>query len=153
MLNIRPAAAHECEFLSQIAYKSEAYWGYDAEYMEKFRSVYRVTEDSIRQNRTYVAENHDQIIGFYALSESEATVELEYFFIEPEYIGQGYGKRLWNHLVQKCGEVGIGEFEIVTSPQAREFYVRLGATVVGEVESYLKKGRMIPKLIYYVCSG
>ncbi len=79
---------------------------------------------------------------------SEAS--LEYFYIAPEYIGKGYGKLLWNHLIKDCRSRGIKEFSLVTSPQAREFYIGMGAVLCGEVESLLKKGRIIPKLIYTI---
>lgn len=44
--------------------------------------------------------------------------------------------------------LGIEEFVLVISPQAKEFYTKLGANLCGEVESLVVKGRMIPKLIY-----
>ena len=75
---------------------------------------------------------------------------LKYLFIEPQYIGRGYGKVLWNHLVEYCEIMGFKEFSIVTSPQAKEFYVKMGAVPCGDVESLLKKGRIIPLLIYTV---
>ncbi len=53
-------------------------------------------------------------------------------------------------LVEYCRIIGIKEFSIVTSPQAQEFYVKMGAVTCGEEESLLKKGRIIPKLIYTV---
>lgn len=149
MVNIRRAAVQDVRVLSDIAYHSEAYWGYDPEYMENFRSLYRVTEKFIRHNRTYVLENQNRILGFYGLAAGGPVNSLEYFFIEPQNIGRGYGKLLWEHLLEfTCQSAGIKEFEIVTSPQAQAFYTRLGAVCLGEVESLLKKGRMIPRLVY-----
>jgi len=75
---------------------------------------------------------------------------LEYLFIEPRYIGKGYGRLLWDHLAENCKSFGIKEFKLVTSPQAKEFYIKMGAIPFGEVESLLKKGRIIPQLIYTV---
>ncbi|AFM41524.1 hypothetical protein Desaci_2587 [Desulfosporosinus acidiphilus SJ4] len=45
MLNIRNAKTGESEILTNIAVRSEAYWGYDSSYMEKFQSIYKVTEE------------------------------------------------------------------------------------------------------------
>lgn len=44
--------------------------------------------------------------------------------------------------------LGIKQIEIVTSPEAKEFYIKMGAIEVGIVESIVKKGRIIPKLLY-----
>lgn len=151
MNNFRNASAAEADILTEIAYRSEAYWGYDTEYMEKFREFYSVTQDFINRNPTVVIEGNNKPIGFYGiLMEQEDEISLEYFFIEPEYIGHGYGKLLWNHLIEHCRNLGIRELDIVTSPQAKDFYVKMGAVHCGELESLLKKGRIIPKLIYKV---
>lgn len=150
MQNIRSAKADEYEILSDIAIKSEAYWGYDPDYMDKFKYTYNVSAEFINNNPTVIIEKDKNIIGFYGLLIEEHEVSLEYFFIEPKYIGQGHGKSLWGYLVEDCKNLGIKEFSIVTSPQAKEFYEKMGAIPCGEVESLLKKGRMIPRLIYTI---
>ncbi|AFL99330.1 hypothetical protein Desde_0891 [Desulfitobacterium dehalogenans ATCC 51507] len=151
MLNIRRAKACDWQLLSDIAYHSEAYWGYDSDYMEKFKSMYQVTEYFIKNNETYVIEDHCGVFGFYGLLVNDKVSSLEYFFIEPRCIGKGYGKLLWNHMVDiTCENLRIREFVIVTSPQAKDFYIKLGAIFLGEVESLLKRGRMIPQLLYKV---
>lgn len=150
MVNIRNARADEHDILSNIAAKSEAYWGYDSDYMNKFKSVYSVSEEFINTYPTVVIEKDENTVGFYGLINKNNETSLEYFFIEPEYIGKGYGKLLWNYLVSDCKNLGIKEFSIVTSPQAKDFYVKMGAILWGEVESLLKEGRLIPQLIYTV---
>jgi len=53
---------------------------------------------------------------------------------------------MWNHLVNYCKEHNINNCTLVTSPQAKGFYDKMGAIQIGEVESILKKGRKIPIL-------
>lgn len=148
MYEIRCAKADEAEILSDIALRSEAYWGYDDEYMERFASTYYLTKDYILENPTFVIENDTQIIGFYSILCESGNYSLDYFFIDPKFIGDGYGRKLWNHLLDYCKEANIHSFEIVTSPQAEAFYHKMGAKTVGTVESLLRKGRIIPKLVY-----
>ncbi|MHB8062230.1 MAG: GNAT family N-acetyltransferase [Ruminiclostridium sp.] len=150
MIDIRSAKAAEYDILSDIAVKSEAYWEYDSDYMNKFKSIYNVSEEFINNNPTVIIEDDENIIGFYGVLIERSETSLEYFFIEPKYIGMGYGKLLWNNLVKHCKKLSIKEFNIVTSPQAKEFYVKMGAMPYGEVESLLKKGRIIPRLLYRV---
>jgi len=119
MVNIRRAKVDEYEILTDIAIKSEAYWGYDSDYMNKFKSIYNVSEEFIKNNPTVLIEEDNSIIGFYGLICKDNETSLECFFIEPKYIG-------------------------------KEFYVKMGAIPCGEVESLLKKGRIIPQLIYTV---
>ena len=147
---IRSAKIDESDYLTNIAIKSESYWDYDFNYMEKFRLIYKVTEEFISKNPTFIIEDDKNIVGFYGILVENDMTSLEYLFIEPKYIGQGYGKLLWNHLVEYCKSEGFKELCIVTSPQAKEFYLKMGAVSWGEVESLLKKGRIIPRLIYTV---
>ncbi len=149
-VKIRDAKENEHNILMELAYKSEAYWGYDLDYMNKFRSTYSVSEQFINSNPTIILEEDDNIIGFYSVIVDKSETSLEYFYIDPKYIGKGYGKTLWNYLIEDCRNRGIKEFSLVTSPQAKEFYIRMGAFICGEVESLLKKGRIIPKLNYII---
>lgn len=147
MHNIRLAKTSEAEKLTNLAIRSEAHWGYDAVFMDKFKEIYKVTEDFIENNPTFVVCENDEVIGFYAIISKEKN-ELEYFYIDPQFIGKGYGQALWNHLIAYCIGLKIKDIQLVTSPQAKEFYQRMGAVQIGEVQSLLQKGRIIPKLRY-----
>ncbi|WBW96946.1 GNAT family N-acetyltransferase [Oceanirhabdus sp. W0125-5] len=150
MLNIRRAIIQESETLTNIAIQSEAYWGFDSDYMEQFKFTYKVTEEFIKNNPTFIIENDEKIIGFYSILINEHEVSLEYLYIDPEFIGKGYGKRLWNHMIEKCKNLAIKEIEIVTSPEAKEFYIKMGAVQTGEIQSLVKKERIIPQLTYKI---
>jgi N-acetylglutamate synthase-like GNAT family acetyltransferase len=114
--------------------------------MDKFKSIYNVTEEFISNNPTYVIELDENIIGFYGFCDKETS--LEYLYVEPQMIGKGYGKLLWNHMVESCRKQDIKEIVLVTSPQAKEFYVKMGAVPSGEVDSIVIKDRKVPRLIY-----
>ena len=148
MHNIRLAKTSEAEKLTNLAIRSEAYWGYNDVFMDKFKEIYKVTEHFIDNNPTFVICENDEVIGFYAIIISKEKNELEYFYIEPQLIGKGYGQALWNHLIDYCKGLKIKDIQLVTSPQAKEFYQRMGAVQIGEVQSLLQKGRIIPKLRY-----
>ncbi len=148
MAHIRKAETFEAEMLTDIAIQSEAYWGYDSDFMETFKSKYRVTEEFIRENPTFVMEEEGNIVGFYSILRDDKETALEYLYIEPSYIGKGYGKLLWNHMVDTFKNQGIDEIVLVTSPQAKDFYVKMGAILIDEVESLCRKGRKIPRLVY-----
>lgn len=150
MLNIRPAQIFEADVLTNIAIKSEAYWEYDSNFMENFKAIYKVTEEFIDNNPTCVIEEDGSIVGFYGLLIGDKEVSLEYVYIGIEYIGKGYGKLLWDHLVDNCKNLGIKELVLVTSPQAKEFYTKMGAIPSGEVSSLVIKERKIPRLIYTI---
>lgn len=150
MISINLAYSCDCEELTNLATRSEAYWGYDSNYMDRFKEIYKVDKEFIKNNPTYIIKENEDIVGFYGILVSEKENSLEYFFIEPKRIGKGYGRLLWNHAIDICRKLNIKEFEIVTSPQAKEFYIKMGAKLQGEVESLVAKGRIIPRLAYKV---
>lgn len=150
MINICRAKVGEASILTNIAINSEAYWGYDEEYMESFKNTYGVSENYISNYPTFLIEDNQIIVGFYSILMNVGETELEYFFINPNYIGKGYGKLLWNHVIENAKNLNIKQLEIVTSPEAIDFYIKMGAVKIGEVESLVKVGRKIPRLIYNV---
>jgi RimJ/RimL family protein N-acetyltransferase len=153
MYQILVAEGYEASELSQISIESESYLGYDSDFMDKFKIMYQVTEEFIRKNPTFILYENDRIIGFYALLIIPEGNALEYFYIEPQYIGKGYEKKMWSHLENYCETHNIRDFTLVTSPQSKEFYEKMGAILIGEVESTLKKGRKIPKLLFRITNS
>lgn len=150
MMNVRRASPNESELLTQIAIESESYWGEDEEFIRRFSIEYRVSETFIKNNPTYVLEDDSEIVGFYAITQNNNITELEYLYIKRSMIGKGCGKFLWMHIIKKCEELGVTRIELVTSPEALDFYKRQGAKQIGVVESTLRNGRMIPKLEYQI---
>lgn len=148
MISIKSAKQEEAEILTDIASKSEAYWGYDEEYMQNFRSIYKVSDEFIRDNMVYEIEENGIIVGFYGVITEKGVASLEYFYITPECIGKGYGKAMWKHLIYAMGKMGINKINLVTSPQAKDFYIKMGAQLIGEIDSLVIKNRKIPQLIY-----
>ncbi|WDV48091.1 GNAT family N-acetyltransferase [Clostridiaceae bacterium M8S5] len=148
MNTIESASPTDINLLANLEIRSESYWGYDSDFMDKFKEIYLITQEFIINNPTYILKNDDKIIGFYGLLINDDEVSLEYLFIEPMYIGIGYGKMLWNHALEECKKLGIREFTIITSPDARGFYLKLGATIYKQVDSLISKGNKTPKLIY-----
>ncbi|HKL75336.1 MAG TPA: GNAT family N-acetyltransferase [Halanaerobiales bacterium] len=148
MNTIVSASPKDTKLLASLEIRTEAYWGYDSSFMDKFKEIYLITEEFILNNPTYILKDNEIIIGFYGLLLNDDEFSLEYLFIEPMYIGKGYGKILWNHALAECKKLVIREFTIITSPDARGFYLKLGATIDKQVDSLISKGNKTPKLIY-----
>lgn len=146
LMLIRRAEVKENKVLTELAVMSEAYWGYDKRFLDAYRQIYSLTEDYIRNHPTFVMEEDGKLAGFYSIIESDDEVTLEYFYLDPAYIGKGFGRELWDHLVEFCRNRGILEFVLVSAPEARLFYEKMGAVVVGDVNSLVGKDRRIHKM-------
>lgn len=144
---IRRARPDEAEALTRLFWRSKAHWGYDEAFMASVRENLRVTEEAIREQHVYVLEAAHQIVGFYMLLVLPDRLHLEDLFIEPDQIGKGYGRRLFNHAVAVGRRLGYGSFTLESDPNAEVFYLKLGAIRVGEHESSIP-GRFIPHLLF-----
>ncbi|MEQ7052870.1 GNAT family N-acetyltransferase [Paenibacillaceae sp. P-4] len=149
MVYIRQAAVQDVHILSELAYASKAYWGYDKAFMEACREDLTITEAHLTAAQLFVAEENRQIQGFIALEQDPSQRDrglVTYLFIHPNAIGRGYGQALWNRMVDAARELGIRAVLVHSDPHAEPFYVRMGARRIGEVASTVFPDRHLPVL-------
>lgn len=71
---------------------------------------------------------------------------LEDLWLEPEAIGAGHGRRLWEHAVAVARACGASAMELDAEPNAMGFYERMGAVRVGVTASSVVPGRELPRM-------
>ena len=97
LLTIRNARPTEADAISELAFRSKAYWGYSREFMDACRDELTVTQQLINSDQLdyVIAEHKARLVGFYAIKQcSHHEYELEALFVDPEFIGKGIGKIL-----------------------------------------------------------
>ncbi|MBI2253245.1 MAG: GNAT family N-acetyltransferase [Proteobacteria bacterium] len=143
---LRPARLVECAALDDICFRSKAYWGYDADFMENVRAQIRVNQDAVRAERVWVAADHaDRPCGVLEVDPlDQHTVDLTLLFIDPAHMRQGLGRLLYAKALDLAHGLGAGHLVIDSDPQAAAFYASMGATRTGsEPTGY--RGRLLPK--------
>lgn len=146
--HIREAKPDEFLDLNELAANSEAHWGYDEVFLNEFRTFYAINAEYLSENPTYVYLRDNQIVAFYSLVLKGRFCELEYFYVRSDFIGKGIGAALWDHMLKRCSLLEIEVITLVTNPEAKGFYEKMGAIHSGEIASFLKKDRLIPKFYY-----
>lgn len=141
---IRRARPEEAGWLTEIACRAKAHWGYSAEQIAAWRPAFlTISSDYIKRHSVWVADDaKGGALAFAALEQTAADVVLEHLWVLPEHIGRGIGSRLFHHIAGLAGE-----FSFTSDPQADGFYLKLGARLVGEVES-AHQGRMLSRFHY-----
>lgn len=99
--------------------------------MEQWRDQLTITPAFIVANETFAAAIGGQIIAFHALIETAETLRLEHLWVLPERIGQGIGRRLFEHAVERAKLRGARCLTIEADPNAEPFYRRMGAVRIG----------------------
>lgn len=146
---IRPAKMEEAKELTALAKRSKAYWGYSEEWIETWEDQLTVTPEMIHDFVAYVAEYDGKIKGFWCRSVKEAndsSPSRGLLFVEPEAIGTGCGRQLWEAVKSTLIKKGVKSFIFEADPNAVSFYIKMGAQKIGEKESPVIPGRKIPIL-------
>jgi len=147
---IRPARAQEADALSALCRRSKAHWGYDAAFMRASEPSLTVSSDLIARGRVLVAHDDTGVAGVASVDalERQDEYDLVHLFVEPDRMKRGVGRALFGAAVALARREGASRLVILSDPQAREFYERLGARCVGDAPSDAIPGRRLPLLHY-----
>ncbi|EOP09047.1 MULTISPECIES: GNAT family N-acetyltransferase [Bacillus] len=147
-MKIRKAVLREANELSELALHSKATWNYSEEFILACKEDLTITEEYIKNNFVYVLENDNTKIGFFSFLRNDKA--LDFLYIHPRYKGKGYGKILWEYVIEKANELGLKSFTIDSDPNAKGYYLKMGAKLIGETPSTVLKDRLLPLLQYDV---
>jgi GNAT superfamily N-acetyltransferase len=151
---IRRARPDEAETLTELIMRSKAHWGYDQAFLDACRPLLALTPETIERDPVYCAEVEGGLAGVSHLIElSDAEVDLDHLFVEPMFIGEGVGALLWRHAAGVAASMGATAIIFGADPNARPFYERMGAVVVGETASAIVPGRTTPRMRYELPRG
>jgi GNAT superfamily N-acetyltransferase len=129
--------------LNAIAFASEGFWCHSEEMMEVFKKEYKLTKKYLKNNKVFNMMLNDEIIGFYAFNMTELIPALEYFYLNPKYIGKGFGRILWNEVIKFCKDNKIKKFNFVAGPEVKDYYLKMGAKITQTLTSKLDNERKI----------
>ena len=160
---IRPAVESDARRLTEISFTSKAHWDYPPEFFTVWAGELTISPQYIAVNDVFVFVQKTVIIGYCSFVELQTDVYcgevhlsagfwLEHMFIDPNFLGLGIGRALFNHLRKVCRQKGITQFNILADPHARNFYEKMGAKYQLDFPSSVP-GRTTPQLLYQVSSS
>lgn len=141
---IRAAIPADADSLTQIAWRSKAHWGYPQHLLDLWANDLLVSPESCDGENIWVLECGDITVGFGEIIVDGDTAILDDLWIDPGYIGRGYGKLLFRHLRNMAMSRGATRLSIEAEPFATGFYERMGARIVGEIASASVPDRSLP---------
>lgn len=147
-MRIRDGRPEDAALLTAIALRSKAHWGYDAAFLEACRAELTVDPDAVSPRRILVALEGDRVVGFVAVDGEPPVGEIGLLFVEPNRIGRGAGRALFEAAIERARAGGFAALTIDSDPGAEGFYLHMGAVRVGVAPSASIAGRLLPRLRY-----
>lgn len=144
-LRSRPARLDEGGELTELAVRAKSHWGYDPAFLDAARAELTIDAETIGSARVYVLDHEGTTIGFYGLVGEPPRGRLEWLFLEPEAIGLGYGRWMWDDAIEHAKVAGYTELLIESDRFAEPFYLAMGATRIGTTASPVD-GAPLPSL-------
>ena len=145
---LRPARPGEAAALTALILRSKAYWGYDDAFMAACEEELTVTEERLTGGMFIVAVDRSETpLGAAEISFEGAIAWLEKLFVDPEAMGRGVGRALFEWAVETADEGGATALIIAADPDAEAFYRTLGAERDGDIASDSIPGRRLPRLV------
>lgn len=150
-MEIRLANQQDINEINNLLCLSKAYWGYDPEFMDKFMIEFSIKEAYLAKATTYKVLEEGKLIGFYSFSgNTNDNLELDNFFLHPDFIGKGKGKAMWQRCLQTASQYGATEFIVWSEIHAEGFYLRMGCQKMGKRLSIMMPNRYPPVLKYII---
>lgn len=143
---VRAAIPAEAGELSELALRSKGHWGYDEAFLAACRPELTMRGESCDGVRVVVAERGGVLLGYYRLAGVAPLGELAELWVDPPGIGRGVGRLLLEHALRNARGLGFEVLVLDADPHAEEFYLRAGATRVGQVAGGSVAGRLLPRL-------
>jgi GNAT superfamily N-acetyltransferase len=154
-MRLRAAQPGDVGALSALAMRSKAHWGYDDAFMDACRAELTVRPEDLACGTVVVAEVDGELAGFSRLTgpDGDGVGEADMLFVEPERIGRGTGRALFDRLRADAVARGCLALRIEADPNAAAFYERQGAVRTGEVPSASIPDRALPILRLDLTAG
>lgn len=154
LVHFEDASPEHAEFLTQLAMRANATYGYRTVTDEEARHVFEVTEEHFNNGIIRIMKGPSGIMGFYGLvlSRTKNGKELNllsHLFLAPKYIGNGHGRTLFLEAMRVAKEELHWEaLQWESDPNAAGFYQKMGAKKIGENPCPLDPNQRAPVFVY-----
>ena len=150
-LQFRPIVPMDLPLINRLMRAGKGYWGYSEKGLDRFMQTFGIADEAYFDKAFgYIAESLHETIGYYLFKTEKDTLELDHFFLETRFIGQGYGRQLWDHCVKQAQQKRWTEFTFWSDPHSLGFYEHMGAIKIEERPMVTLPGHMAPIMRFFI---
>ena len=150
------ATVNDAVELTELTMRSKAFWGYSPIQIEGWRDELTITPNYIQFNQVVKLISEElikdaveskvkgKVLGYYAFRIAPAKVaKLDFLFIEPDQVGQGYGQILLDNCIDRLKDYDVERIVLDADPNAEKFYIENGFIAIGQLPSSIEN-RFLP---------
>jgi arginase len=137
-VSFRRALPSEAGAVRGLIVRSMGHWDRPPGYLEAARELMSLSAEDLRRDDAWVVLVDGAVAGFYRLSRTAETAEIEEFHLEPPMIGRGIGRRMFEHASERGRAMGARWLVWSTDANSLGFYLRMGGEVTGTTPSGLE---------------
>jgi GNAT superfamily N-acetyltransferase len=131
----RRARAEDVAAVRALIVRSMAHWPRDPAYLAEAASLMSISAGDLERDEAWILADETGPLGFYRLSFDADRAEIEELHLEPDRIGRGFGRMLFEHAVTRARALGVMRLEWSCDANALGFYVAMGGQVTGSSPS------------------
>jgi len=121
--HVRPVEQADHERLRELTFESKAHWGYDHELVRSWTDGLTFESEQER----WVAEVDGTIVAWAGLiPPANGVAVLDDLWVDPAWMGQGLGGRLFELAAERARELGAERLEWGAEPNSIGFYEKVG---------------------------
>lgn len=143
------------EYLIDFAIESNDIYHTRTASIDVAREVFDIPDSVFETGAVEVLKLDNEIVGFYTLklhapSDDWFEHELGHLFVKAGLQGHGYGTLLFKRALLVAHSKGWEKLNWLCDPDAKDFYLKLGATVIDHCENLLNPGVDLPIFEYMI---
>ncbi len=131
-IEILRALPEHADQLTQITIAAKRHWGYPDKWMQLWIPVLTISWEYISENETWMRVVENKPVAYYSLKQDLGELWLDNLWVLPEHMGQGLGRSLFEHALERSRSRGFSSLKIEADPNAQSFYEKMGARKIGE---------------------
>lgn len=135
LVTFQRAQPQHAQALTDITITAKRHWNYPEKWIQIWLPSLTISPHYIQENETWMAIVDEKPVAYYSLKQDGKSLWLDNLWVLPEFIGQGIGKQLFQHALERCRVRGVSILKIESDPNAQAFYEKLGACKMDEHHS------------------
>ena len=112
-----------------------AVWDKPAGNLQEAIGLMSLSAADIERDEAWVLDDGERMVGFLRISLAGREAEIEELHLEPEWIGRGFGRRLFEHGVERARARDARRLIWSTDRYALGFYLAMAGVITGSEPS------------------